>query len=101
MRLVSESTLDELPALAARDPGRLFDLFDRQRTMIAMRAGDLVRPPIHHHVQNVLPHNKGFLIHARVLSFRPLRTLNRKNTATRGQRVTLTIRPAPGRLRST
>src|SRR5262249_60273060 len=89
MRLVGEPALDELSALAARDPRRLVDLLDRQRTVVAVRTCDLVRPAIDHHVQYVLPHNKGFLVHARVLSFRPLRTLNRKNTRGRGQRVAL------------
>src|SRR5262245_50238161 len=78
MRLVGEPALDELSALAARDPRRLIDLLDRQRAVVAVRTCDLVRPAIDHHVQYVLPHNKGFLVHARVLSFRPLRTLNRK-----------------------
>src|SRR5215475_10448783 len=89
MRLVGEPALDELSALAARDPRRLVDLLDRQRAVVAVRTRDFVRPSIDHHVQYVLPHNKGFLVHARVLSFRPLRTLNRKNTRGRGQRVAL------------
>src|ERR1043165_7988122 len=89
MRLVGEPALDELSALAARDPRRLIDLLDRQRAVVAVRTCDLVRPAIDHHVQYVLPHNKGFLVHARVLSFRPLRTLNRKNTGGRGQRIAL------------
>src|SRR5215470_157921 len=93
MRLVGEPALDELSALAARDPRRLVDLFDRQRAVVAVWTRDLVRPSVDHHVQYVLPHNKGFLVHARVLSFRPLRTLNRKNTGRRGQRVGLQFSP--------
>jgi hypothetical protein len=63
MRLVSEPTLDELAALAAGDPRRLIDLLDRQGAMIAMGTSDLVRSAVDHHVQHVLPHNKGFLVH--------------------------------------
>jgi hypothetical protein len=98
MRLLSESALDELSALAARDPRRLFDLFDRQRTMIAVGTADFIRPSIQHHIQHVLPRNKGFLVHARVLSFRPLRTGNRKNSGARGQRIAGTILSARSRL---
>src|SRR5215212_6108709 len=52
MRLVSEPTLDELPALAAGDPGRLVDFFDHQWSMVAVRARDLVGSPVDHHVQH-------------------------------------------------
>jgi hypothetical protein len=63
MLLVSEPTLDELSALAAGDPCRLIDFFDRQRSVVAVRACDLVGSTIDHHIQHVLPHNKGFLVH--------------------------------------
>jgi protoporphyrinogen oxidase len=63
MRLVSETTLDELPALAAGDPGRLIDFLDRQWSMVAVRACDLVGSAVDHHVQHVLPQNEGFLVH--------------------------------------
>jgi hypothetical protein len=63
MCLWSEPTLDELSALAAGDPRRVIDLLDRQWAMLAMRTSDFVRSAIHHHVQHVLPHNIGFLVH--------------------------------------
>jgi hypothetical protein len=31
--------------------------------MVAMRARDLVGSTIDHHIEHVLPHNKGFLVH--------------------------------------
>jgi hypothetical protein len=62
-QLLGKPTLDELPALATGDAGRLIDLLDRQGSMVAVWTRDLVRSPIDHHVQHILPRNKGFLVH--------------------------------------
>src|SRR5262245_12341308 len=63
--LRGEAPLDELAALAARDPSRLFDLLDRERAVPAVRAADLVRSTGHDHVEHILPRNEGFLVHRR------------------------------------
>ena len=54
--------LDELLALAARDPRRVVDLFDRERTVVAIRTRDVVRPSRDHHVEHVLPCDQRFLV---------------------------------------
>src|SRR5262245_57042492 len=71
MLLVSEPTLDEFSALATRDSRRLLHFFDRQRTVVAVRARDFVRSPVDHHVEHVLPRNEGFLFHRESFRFDP------------------------------
>jgi hypothetical protein len=58
-----EPSLDELLALAARDLGRVVDLLDRERAMVAVRARDLAGSPSGDHVEHVLPCDEGFLVH--------------------------------------
>src|SRR5262249_46015631 len=55
--------LDELLAFATRDPGRVLDFFDRERTMVAIRARQVVRPSRRNHIEHVLPSDQGFLVH--------------------------------------
>jgi hypothetical protein len=71
MLLLSEATLDEFSALATRDPRRLIDFLDRQWPVVAVRARDLVRSPVDHHVEHVLPRNEGFLVHRESFRFDP------------------------------
>src|SRR5262245_4682303 len=60
-----EATLDELLALGARDPSRVLDLFDRQRTVVAKWTADLARPTGRDHVEHILPSDESFLVHLR------------------------------------
>jgi hypothetical protein len=60
-----KATLDELLALAARDPGRVVDFFDRQRPVIAERTRNVPGPSSRDHVQHILPRDHGFLVHLR------------------------------------
>jgi hypothetical protein len=68
-----EAALDELLALAARNARGEIDLFDRQRSMVAERARQIIRPSRDDHIEHVLPGKLGILVHAKILSIRPLR----------------------------
>src|SRR5215510_5847086 len=71
MLLVGEPTLDEFSALATRDPRRLIDFFDLQWPVVAVRTRDVVRAPVDHHVEHILPRNEGFLFHRESFRFDP------------------------------
>jgi hypothetical protein len=64
-----EATLDELLALAARDPRRVIDFFDRQWTVITKRTPDLVWSSRSDHIEHVLPSNERFLVHPTISPF--------------------------------
>jgi hypothetical protein len=60
-----KATLDELLAFRARNTRRVIDLFDRQRTVMAVRARDLSWPSSGDHIEHILPSDQRFLVHLR------------------------------------
>jgi len=66
-----KATLDKLLAFAARDPRRVLDLFDRERTMIAIRTRRLTGPSSRNHIEHVLPSDERFFVHRESFRFDP------------------------------
>src|SRR5262249_9377569 len=62
-----EPALDELLALAARDPRRLVDVLDRQRAVLAERTGGVPRAPGGDRAEDILPSDQLSLFHSAAL----------------------------------